>query len=277
MCNIHLIKPMGRPIDSQDCEFMRYMLLEGSRNNKDDWGLSNGLITKAEKGAYKGQRSPEFIGSSFLIGHNRLATQGLTSQPITIEGWTLAHNGIFSGDYEEAAAVESDSLKWMEAFIAYAKGKKHVVKALAKFLSKTTGSYSMFIISPGGRLFYAKSAYTKMTFKLLREGDGKYSIAASTDEDNITGYFRREFLGFPIKGRKHYASTLKPDNYAIYEITDQGVNPIKRYNAPAPAYKKYVSVFEESEGLTDYQKAQATQRKIFRDGYGFIEGGLYDY
>jgi len=277
MCNIHLLKPIKRAIDAQDCEFMRYMLLEGAQNNKDDWGLSNGLITRAERGQYKGARFPEFNGSPYLIGHNRLATQGLTSQPVTLEGWTIAHNGIFSGDYSEAKAEKSDSLKWLESFTAYAKGKKHSVKALAKFLSKTTGSYSLFLISPDGRLYYAKSDYTKMTFKLLRDGDS-YLIAASTDEENIKGYFQKSLLGFPIAGRKHFISTLKPDSFTIYEISDAGVNPIKRYNAPAPITTKYVSVFENDGELTDYEKAQAIQRKmLYGEGYQYMRGNLYDY
>jgi hypothetical protein len=146
----------------------------------------------------------------------------------------FAHNGIFWNETSVLEKEHSDSYLWLKGFTEYAAKCKNPVKALSKYLHRSTeGSHSFFLVSPEGRLFYSKSSYTKMTFKLLRIDD-RLTVVCDTDVNSIKGFFESSLFGFPIRGSKHNISTIEPRSNAIYEFTQaRGVQLVATYEPKA--------------------------------------------
>jgi hypothetical protein len=211
--------PIGRKINKSDIGLMSQYLLCGSERNKDAWGVTNGKKVYNREGVFKEKNTAalkDFEGSNFLVGHNRLATQGETRQPISNKGWIVAHNGIFH-DYSRGkckSAKDSDTALFLKDFV-----QSNVT--LKEFMETVGGSYSMFMINRDtNELFYLKSSTTCFHFALLRNKQtGHRIIVGSTSKNNIKDNLPRSAkYGFGIE-QYQIESMFEPDYNTMYKIT----------------------------------------------------------
>lgn len=217
MCQIQFIMPLGRKIKTCDLHLMNEYLLEGTKRNDHAWGVTNGKNIFTRQGSYKEKYEKElkkFIGSDYLIGHNRLATQGDTIQPIKYKGWICIHNGILSGYSTTKNTKDSDTLLFLKDFV-----KSN--KSIKEFMEDVDGSYSIFMINTEtGEIFYFKNYSTDFYFYLIESEDKKDKmIVASTDKDNIENHIpERLSYGFLVPNY-NILSSFEPDSTDIYSIT----------------------------------------------------------
>lgn len=245
MCQLHLIMPLTRKINQKDTELMNTLLLLGGYYNKDAWGITNGSTTVTKTEQYNGSNLSNFTGSKFLVGHNRLGTQGITPQPIAKEGFTLSHNGILTEYSTTNNNSESDTLLMFNDLLPRLKNKdgaKGVCAALCRFFGKKygAGSYSIFLTTKTGEnteVFYFKNANTSMEFGLFRDGED-YLIIASTEKENLKDMNAALMFGFEVSVNKYAKiSTYTPENNTVYLIDPkEGIVPMRRFNNYGKAY-----------------------------------------
>lgn len=202
MCNVHFIFPITGKIIDSDIVLMNKLLENASEINKDAYGVSDGKTTITFKGVYDDNEAKAFncfVGSSFLIGHNRIATQGLTQQPIIYKGVALSHNGIITSCNSIKAADKSDSLLWLENFVNGLEKNKNAVfeNELKNVLSETYGSYSM-ALAYKDKLYYAKNASTIFFLFLIEMKDGRTIIVGDTNSENVSWALSERKFGFRI-------------------------------------------------------------------------------
>ena len=103
MCEIHFVKPIGRKINKRDLDELMKIMRISAETNDDGFGLFNekGVIFKrGEKFSkkYKQKIYDLYLGSEWVVAHNRLATHGepkkINSHPFKNSKWVWVHNGI---------------------------------------------------------------------------------------------------------------------------------------------------------------------------------------
>ncbi len=229
MCEVHIIMPLGRKVNKDDLSLMNEYLVQGSRRNRDAWGVMNNKDIFTRQGVYSDgdyKNLKQFVGSPYIIGHNRLGTQGTNPQPIREGEWLIAHNGVFSG-YSSYGKKEksSDTKLFIEDFI-----KSN--KTLAEFMENVRGSYSMFMVNKGTKeTFYLKSTSTRFTFFLLQnKKTGSKLLVGSTDDDNIKDYIPSKYsYGFLVPDYE-ILSEFEPEEETIYKLTkSKGIEEFEKY------------------------------------------------
>lgn len=232
MCEIQFIMPMGRDINRNDTELLAEYLLCGAKRNNDAWGISDGTKVFTKTGEFKEKDIScfkKFIGSKYLFGHNRLATQGETIQPISYKGWILAHNGIlsdYSVSYEKKKQEkDSDSFLFLKDFVSSN-------KSIKEFMEKVAGTYSIIMVNKETKeIFYLKNSSTNFRFAMLRhKTSGELILVGSTDKDNIVDNIPSTYTyGFWVQSYD-IIGMFEPDAHTIYKISkENGIELFDRY------------------------------------------------
>ncbi len=84
---------------SPSADLLRLLALENGRRGPHAWGFATRNQSYRKPGPYHGGEIP---AGATIIGHHRLATSGLSqdwqheerNQPVVVDGWCLAHNGV---------------------------------------------------------------------------------------------------------------------------------------------------------------------------------------
>jgi len=243
--------PIGRKINKDDIGLICQYLHCGSEGNRDSWGITNGKKLYTRHGVFKFDKNTKalevFAGSDYLIGHNRLATQGVTNQPISQKSWIVAHNGVFndySFDCQKRSKIkDSDTMLFLKDFVASNKSVK-------EFMGTVSGSYSMFLANRDTKELYYMRNSPKFTFALLKNvNNGQKIVVGSTSEANIEKNIPYTWEhGFEVN-QYEILSKFVPATLSIYKIS-----------------KKYGVIFSESyEERYDYDNKCKVSDEEFND------------
>jgi len=225
MCQIQFIMPLSRKINNVDKLILKKCLLLGGVRNSDAWGVTDGKKVVKHSAQFEAKDSEhidKFVNAEYLIGHNRLATQGETAQPIKEKDWIIVHNGVFS-DYSTGHKKKSDTKLFAEQFV-------ESNKDIPKFMETVSGSYSMFFVKNGNELYYVKNSSTQFTFALVKDKKGNMIIIGSTDESNIeAALVKRKLYGFYVNDYTVVAK-FKPRPLTVYKIDkENGIQVYKEF------------------------------------------------
>lgn len=232
MCEIHYIKPLGRKINKEDIQQLT-TLLRSSWSNKDGFGVTNGEhILKREtkfRNTYIDQIVNEFTDSKFILGHNRIKTNGkakkTNAHPFVNDRFIWVHNGHIS-NYDELVirhklnGISVDSKIIGELLLKECETEEDVVKALINTLNQLSGGFSVFIYdTKEDRMFYFKHGQT-FQFRILETRNGETMIIGSSDKSNLDDIYTQQDgtkLGLPMLKYK-VISSFTPLDEKIYEI-----------------------------------------------------------
>ncbi|MFA6023519.1 MAG: class II glutamine amidotransferase [Candidatus Pacearchaeota archaeon] len=234
MCEIQFIKRLDNKfLDSEDIFFFEVMMIKGSFWNKDAWGLFNNSILTKKEGSFKsiGLLNYELLKNNFVVGHNRLATNGNANKnennhPFESKNFILVHNGIIS-NYAELTLNENlyfkgetDSLVILHLIEKYYQKTNDISKAIKKTTKKLIGSYSVFVLDKNtNTLYYFKSENAKFSFCYI-ETETKKILLGSTNVTNFNNlYCDREQIFYIPKYKKH--ATMNAKSKVIYQITSE--------------------------------------------------------
>ena len=227
------------------------LLEEGSSSNRDATGVFGEHFTWKKPIAYEDLKDKKVDAlkqgirqhsTNWLVGHNRLATQGTekknaNNHPFTNDTCTVVHNGCLSNDdelkrsYNLTYEAETDSAiipALIDHFInTVGLDEVDAVKNTAELL---TGSYSVVVkMKDSGRLFYFKNGSTSFTFLRTIDGQGNSTVYGSTSAHSLNE------LGY-IKSNGIFKSDLykerieaKPESGTLYELVfkeDISVQPV---------------------------------------------------
>jgi len=212
MCNIHVIIPMNDNINKSDVKEMIKMLERSGEINDDGYGIfSEDNDMKSEKqfkpsSKLKNKLINKFVGSKFLIGHNRLKTVGdvkkENSHPFETKDLMYVHNGSISNwesikDSVNELEVDSQAIgiciqKELDTGVP-------ITIAIKNGLSKLEGYLSLVIYyKPENKLYYCIEN-ANFAFHLFQNNEGRKVILGNTIQNNIDefGKARNKIFGFP--------------------------------------------------------------------------------
>jgi len=287
MCQLHFIKKMGKPITERELDLLYNAMEKGAETNKDGWGVfSNKFFFKINnnKPNKKDTRAPDFIGSSFLVGHNRLSTSGgntiKATHPVEAPLVLVAHNGVVSklGDKDE-----SDTQAIARLVNEHYAENKNPAEAIKSVVENNWGSYSIFFFfRDSERLFYYKNSTTDFKFGLFKNGEGEMVILGSTYISNFKE--SKELFGFTIEKYPFKKLAIEePKANALYEISDKGFEIVETLYYCSKSYKKnkgmrkkdkdgYAFSFADDTGYgtyDDYMKRNKDKDELWRDRDGY--------
>jgi len=276
MCNVHFIYPLGGKITEEDIITMKRLLEKASETNKDSYGVSDGVKAVSFKGTYDEKEAASFdnfAGSDFIIGHNRIATQGETQQPIIHREIALAHNGILTDYTKEKSEKKSDTLLWLENFVEFSKGKDFE-ESLKKFLGKTRGSYSM-VLSYRNVLYYARNYSETFFMSLVEMSCGRMVIIGSSKFENIDRALSEWKYGFRISEiRGKIIRSIKPVSFELFKFDkEKGKVYCGEIDEPKYNLSSYVGEWGSSyQGVTliDNREKSPKNNAVTSEYYGDV-------
>ena len=245
MCEIQVVKRINSNLTQRDKrEFIRLMK-RGAKGNKDAFGFFNDVVNfKMPKSFNKKKPSARNIigstDSTFLVGHNRLATNGSkkdnrNNHPFENDGWIVVHNGVIGNDddlkelYEFKYSEEVDSIiipYLLEHFVK--KGSKPE-EAVRKTAEELAGSFSVVCYNKNEKvMYYFKNNSTDFNFGLVKDSEGT-AIIGSTNEESIERAYEEFEMIFPMSKYKEKVM-VEAKSEVIYKIDDNGIFEICKFD-----------------------------------------------
>lgn len=241
-------------------EFLK-LLRKGAENNADAYGIFARDYIKKEGVSFvkrKLSNISEIIDdlpqTPFLVGHNRLATQGSAkdnknNHPFETDDWVVVHNGIIHNDNElkKRYKLDYDEQTDSAIIIHMLEYFKHddevdIIKDVAEMLE---GSFSVVVYSKKtGNLYYFKEGGTSFYFGLIEKGTDTI-ILGSTSEDNIEECYQGNRMIFPVC-RYDNKSIVEAEKGLIYRITKEKGIEIVRDFEPTTYWGFYGDKYENS-------------------------------
>lgn len=243
----------------------------GSYSNNDAWGVfgKNYLFKKA--GAFHTEKK-EFLGgitknilsrnATFLVGHNRLATQGdeknnFNNHPFPTKDWVIVHNGVLSNDRELITKhdldykEETDSAVVVQILQKLTDNGVESVTAIKTVAEEIEGSYSICAYQKTeGRLFYFKNDTTRFSFRLFELRDGSRILTGSTDSTNLDKIYVSNYMIFAKSEYESFYET-EPVAGVVYEITDKEIREVDSFT-PKVKTTYYGSYYGKSGSTSGY-------------------------
>jgi len=221
------------------------MLECGSRSNRDATGIfSDAYQWKVGKAYYelKDKKDNSLrhmladLPSNWLVGHNRLATQGSekdndNNHPFTNDTCTVVHNGIISNDDELKAqygfnyTTQTDSAIVPALVDHYVNAGESEIDAITKSAEELQGSYSLFIyVHQSKNLYYLKNSSTNFYMMKTIDDADNVSIYGSTSESSLKdmSYIKSDGLFGSDLFKAREITT--PTSGTIYNIVYKGDN-----------------------------------------------------
>ncbi len=251
MCEIQLIKRFNEILGKKDVEEFLLLMWLGSQGNPHAYGMFNTRITKKEGVSFselKGKKYQQLVTSlfqnkdTFLVGHNRLATQGDSrnngnNHPFESENFLLVHNGIINNDdvlkktYQLQYSGETDSLAILYLLEHYYKSNNNVQECIKKVCSQLEGSFSVMVYNKNdGNLYYFKNDLTEFSFGLFAI-EGKKVLVGSTEEDNLKQLYKDSEMIFR-RPAYHNRVIATARAGVIYVINNECIKEGMRFSFP---------------------------------------------
>ena len=241
MCQIQFV--MSNELANDCIANFTQLLEEGSQMNDDATGVFGERFTwkigKAYEDFKKGKVSSlkEYMneyGTNWLVGHNRLATQGsekenANNHPFENDTCVVVHNGILNNDdslaklYSLEYKAETDSAIVPELVQMFIKDGEDEINAIKRTAELIGGSYSIFIMmKESKRLFYFKNSGTSFHLMRVTDDNDNVSVYGSTSRRQLEdiGYIKTNGLfEDDLYKRRSFG---KPQSGTIYEIVYKG-------------------------------------------------------
>jgi hypothetical protein len=205
MCEIQFV--IGENLTKYTIDDFLHLVEAGSYGNRDATGIfgENGVLLKWSKAFYelpfeKTQQVWKRLAnadSRWLVGHNRLATQGnemlkKNNHPFTNDVCSVVHNGIITND---DIVKQRLNLKYPEhtdsAIIPHLISHYFVddvdeVEAIKLAMEDLTGSYSIFVsMHASQNLYYLRNSGSVFEFMRAENDKGEVLIYGSTRASNL--------------------------------------------------------------------------------------------
>lgn len=238
MCQIHFIQKANKAIITPiDIDQMHQLLLLGATNNKDAWGVTDGVHTvkKAQKYSNDFKKllsSVALPDTHVLVGHNRYATtenvENQDAHPFDTKNYIIMHNGIIQNANElttEKLRVDSQIISVLleQAHTKNPKIKPEV--AIKNMLSQLEGSFSVMILHKKTEMVYYAKHNAEFYFRLLQTfGENEERILIGSTKDTNLNYIYQElsteYIG-AMQSRKYIVmAEATPAEDTIYKIND---------------------------------------------------------
>ena len=243
MCEIQFV--VSNTLGNDNVNNFINMLECGSRSNRDATGIfSDAYQWKVGEAYYelKAKKDNSLrhvladLPSNWLVGHNRLATQGSetdndNNHPFTNDTCTVVHNGIISNDEELKKeygfdyTAETDSAIVPALVDHYIRTGSDEIDAITKSAEELSGSYSLFIyVHQSKNLYYLKNSSTNFFMMKTVDASDNVSIYGSTSESSLKSmsYIKSDglFGSDLFKARE----ITEPTSGTIYKIVYKGDN-----------------------------------------------------
>ena len=283
MCEIQFV--MSDTLGNDNVNNFIEMLSKGSKSNDDATGIFSDAYQWKIGKAYEELKDKKddsikhvlsALPSNWLVGHNRLATQGSetdneNNHPFSNDTCTIVHNGIIGNDdtlktqYGFSYKAETDSAIVPALIDHYIRDGKDEVDAIKESVEELTGSYSIFVYMHSSQnLYYLKNSSTSFYMMKTIDVNDITSIYGSTSKSSLEdmSYIKSDGLfGSDLFKARHITS---PDAGVIYNIVykgDNGLDVVKagEFTAQSYSYKGGVTYY----GGNSY--------------YGAYSNGVYDW
>lgn len=267
MCEIQLIKRIGKELDDTDRgEFLRLMA-KGSVTNNDAFGVFCEGITHKKGDKFEKPGKSEFRRlvleqpASFFVGHNRLKTQGDASNndnnhPFEDDNWKVVHNGMITNDtflkglYKLNYKEETDSAIILALLGHFTKEGDKPLTAVKKTAERLYGSFSVVCYNKtNNNIYYFKDATTSFSFGLINDDRGKV-IIGTTNRDSLKECYTDKEMGIFPKANFKTKSMVTAEGEKIYIIDDNKIYVAKDFEE-ADYNSKYYSYRQSSFGTSN--------------------------
>lgn len=246
MCEVQIIRKFNtgnHPMNEQDVGAFLKLLELGSYGNADAYGLfgdrymtRKGIAFYDEKEPRVRQITKNILKSKtpFLVGHNRLTTQGdesknFNNHPFPTKDWVIVHNGVLSNDTELCRKhnleykEETDSAIIVNLLQMYYDNGNTSVECIRQTAEELRGRFSVCAYNKTeDRLFYFKCSGTSFSFRLYMFDDGSEVLVGSTSDSNFDHIYVDNHMIFYKAQYQDYMETEAYDE-TIYEITDTDI------------------------------------------------------
>ena len=243
MCQIHFLMNLKHNLTARDVrQFFKLMTL-GNFKNHDAFGFFNSTISQKQAGKFKKCKTAELQGDRFIVGHNRLATNGnkadnQNNHPFELNDFVLVHNGVIDNHRKlrqdlgipKSPKTDSYVILWLiEHFFQKSTAssrQKRIVQAIKKTCATLQGWYSVLLWDRTGyNLYHFKNAGADFTFAMY----GRHLLAGTTDEDNLDNiYVTKKYIFDSPCFSKHLRT--KAESEAIYLINaENGIRKIAEF------------------------------------------------
>jgi len=241
MCEIQFV--MSNTLGNDNVNNFIEMLSKGSKSNDDatgifteayQWKIGKAYADLKDKKDDSIKHVLSSLPSNWLVGHNRLATQGSetdneNNHPFSNDTCTIVHNGIISNDdtlkseFGFDYKAETDSAVVPALVDHYIREGKNEIDAIKESAEQLSGSYSLFIYMHGSQnLYYLKNSSTSFHMMKTVDANDNVSIYGSTSKSSLEdmSYIKSDglFGADLFKAR----SITSPESGVIYNIVYKG-------------------------------------------------------
>jgi len=281
MCEIQFIKTERGKLNEEDTKEFFRLMRKGSKGNPDAYGVFNTSISlKRGIGFHqlpKKERKKlifEFKNKhEFLVGHNRLATQGCrrinkNNHPFHTNELCVVHNGIVSNDYDLKAEHEltykeqTDSAIIIHLMQKYLDEKVEIVEAIEKAANQLIGSLSVFIFhKPTKKLYYFKNSGTSFYIGFGVVGTKKVMLGSTNYTSLNDAYPNNDDKLISIK---------EPANNVLYEVRQDDFYGLRKLETQTWATTIVYNGWNEGRG-----GYYANNRQFDDDYYPYYNNNKY--
>lgn len=259
MCEIQFV--MSDTLGNDNVNNFIDMLSKGSKSNDDATGIFSSSYQWKIGKAYEDLKDKKddsirhvlsALPSNWLVGHNRLATQGSendneNNHPFSNDTCTIVHNGIISNDdtlktqYGFDYKAETDSAIVPALIDHYIRDGKDEIDAIKESAEELRGSYSIFVFMHSTQnLYYLKNNSTSFYMMKTLDANDNVSIYGSTSKSSLEdmSYIKSDGLfGSDLFKARHITS---PEGGVIYHVVYKGDNGMDVLKAGEFAPQSYV-------------------------------------
>ena len=284
MCEIQFV--MSDTLANDNVNNFIEMLQKGSRSNADATGIFSSSYQWKVGKAYDDLKDKKDLSikhvlsalpSNWLVGHNRLATQGSekdneNNHPFSNDTCTIVHNGIINNDGELKAKYGFDYKAVTDSAIVpalvdhYIREGSDELDAIKQSVEELTGSYSIFIyMHSSENLYYLKNNSTSFYMMKTLDAQDNVSIYGSTSKSSLEdmGYIKSDGLfGADLFKARHIAS---PEGGVIYHVVYKGNNGMDIVNVEDFTPKAFV-----------YKGGGVTYYGGYANGYNYYDWDSLD-
>ena len=236
MCQLQFLMRMNAHLTPEDILQFFNLMSQGNIGNSDAFGIFNSRLSLKKKGMFKPYkvRADGLLQDTFLVGHNRKATNGdpknnQNNHPFELNGFLLVHNGMVHNhkalreahNIPEKPETDSYVILWIiNHFFRKSKANsrhKRLLRAIKKTCSNLDGWYSVFLLDKAsGNLYYFRNRHARFVFALF----GNEVIAGTTEPENLRHIYTRQQSIFKVPSFRSVA-IAEPEPEAIYLINEK--------------------------------------------------------
>jgi hypothetical protein len=294
MCEVQIMRALNGTLDKEDLQNFYILMKKGGVSNRDAYGIFTNDYMFRKKGSFAEEKEENITpltsnilkgNPSFIVGHNRLTTQGSSDKnhnnhPFPTKDWIIVHNGVIYNDRELCNKhnleykEETDSAIAVNLLQMYSDEGKSSTECIKRVGEELMGSFSICAYNrKEDRLFYFKNSSTSFSFILFELKNGKRVLCGSTSDDNFTTLYVKNYMIFYTANYDTFYET-EADSGIVYEITN---NEIIELDTFTPNTNTYSGRHYGSSYVSGYDSEYSTYGKTnFKGKKWKTTGGIYE-